>query len=254
MEAALAYQTIVTGQVFDGIDESQQNAVPVIKKILDRTGEVIWEYKPEATTILSKRVSLMISEILRHVMNYGTGRKARDAVQLLFSVDDEMVGFPLPCFGKTGTTNRFTNSSFVGFIPGPQDGSRRLDMKEAYVIATYLGYDDNRPMKSEHHVIYGASGALPLWVDTANAIVNRPSYRRDLEPADLVFDPVSALFSNLQEYRKIAVSPVSGLPVSSWVKEATLPRSLPELMANVNESEGTLKLKRYFEPIGRTEK
>jgi len=81
---------------------------------------------------------------------------------------------PLPSFGKTGTANRYTNSSFVGLIPGPDNTTGQLAIDNGYTIAGYVGFDDNRPMKGDHMALYGSSGALPLWMDTAKAIVKNP--------------------------------------------------------------------------------
>ncbi|MBW1829009.1 MAG: hypothetical protein JRI74_06280, partial [Deltaproteobacteria bacterium] len=204
-EAALVYQTIMTGQVFPISPDAGLEMVPIIKQIVDREGDVLWEYEPEPVKVLSSRVSGVVTGILRKVMEIGTGTKAKNAVRVF--------GIPIPSFGKTGTSNRYTNSSFVGFIPGSDKESGRLDILNGYVIASYVGYDDNRPMKAERLAIYGASGALPLWIDTAEAIVSAKNYTQNIQPADLVFDPVSDLLSEYGSFVSVPVSPVSGLPV-----------------------------------------
>ena len=181
IEAARAYETIMTGQVYPVSPDNDLTMVPVITKIVDREGEILWEYNPKPRTVISKRVSGLVNEILKKVIETGTGRGARDAIRVF--------DIPIPSFGKTGTANRFTNSSFVGFIPGPDEKTGQLDIQKGYVIASYVGYDDNRPMKGKHLAIYGASGAMPLWIDTANAIVNTPDYKKNIQPADLVFNP-----------------------------------------------------------------
>ena len=106
MEAALAYETLVTGKVYPLSPEGGAAMVPIITKIVDRDGEVIYAYTPKPERVLSERVSSQTTEILRKVMEVGTGRKAGDAVRIF--------DIPIPTFGKTGTANRFTNSSFVG--------------------------------------------------------------------------------------------------------------------------------------------
>jgi penicillin-binding protein 1A len=214
--------------------------VPIITKIVDRDGEILWEYKPTPRTVLSKRVSGLVTEILRKVMETGTGKGAKDAVRVF--------DIPIPSFGKTGTANRFTNSSFVGFIPGPDDKTGQLDIQRGYVIASYVGYDDNRPMKGKHLEIYGASGAMPLWIDTANAIVNTTDYSKNLQPADLVFNPLSSPLANDGGFMTVPVSPYTGLPMGSSAKGADS-SNLPNILAEVEQRGNTWILKRRFEPI-----
>jgi len=240
MEAATAYQSITTGQGYRLSSEYGAEMTPIIEKIVDREGEILWQHRPKPKRVISDRVSCLVREILRNVMENGTGRKARDAVQV-FSI-------PVPSFGKTGTSNRFTNSSFVGVIPGPDQKTGELDLQEGYVIAAYVGYDDNRPMKGEHVAIYGASGAMPLWIDTANAIVNRPEYRARLQPADLVFNPLPGSPANLEGFQEVPVSPLNGLPRQlSFGRGRAL--SGPKLLTDVEDDGTSLRLMRRLEPV-----
>ena len=241
MEAALAYQTIMTGRVYPLGPEGDLTDVPIITKIVDREGEILWEYEPKPKKVLSDRVSGLMTEILRKVVETGTGRKARDAIQVS--------GIPVPSFGKTGTANRFTNSSFVGFIPGCNKKTGRLDINEGFVIASYVGYDDNRPMKGRHLAIYGASGALPLWVDTADAIVNTHDYKENLLPANLAFEPLATNLSlGHKDLRSVPVSPVSGLPVN-LSDEAADSSHFPWIFSDVEDRGDTWEFKRHFEPL-----
>ncbi len=239
LEAALVYQTIMTGHVHS-INTELESLIPIITKLVDREGEVLWEYNPKPVRILSKRVSGLVSEITRKVIEMGTGRRARDAVRLY--------DIPIPSFGKTGTSNQYTNSSFVGFIPGPCEETGRFDMDEGYVIASYVGYDDNRSMKGKHLAIYGASGALPLWIDTAAAITNSHDYKGDLQPADLVFNPISGPSAGHTGLQRVPVSPITGLPVR--VSDGAIGSSdLPWVLSEVEDSGSIRKLKRNFEPV-----
>lgn len=240
IEAATAYQTIATGHAYALSSEYGAEMSPIITRIVDREGETLWEHRPKPKKVISKRVSRLVREILRNVMETGTGRTARDAVQV-FDV-------PVPSFGKTGTANRFTNSSFVGVVPGANETTSELDIERAYVIASYVGYDDNRPMKGQHVSIYGASGAMPLWIDTANAIVNRPEYRERLQPADLVFNPFSGSLSHREGFKAVPVSPVTGLPRESFPGRGGA-MSGPKVLADVEDDGVTLRLMRRLEPI-----
>ncbi len=241
MEAALAYEALVTGKVYPLSPEGGAAMVPIITKIVDREGEVIYTYTPKPETVLSERVSILITEILRKVMEVGTGKGAKDAVRVF--------DIPIPTFGKTGTANRFTNSSFVGLIPGHNVNTGQFDIGDGVVIAAYAGYDDNRPMKGKQIAIYGSSGALPLWIDTANAVIKAPDFQKGLQPADLVFS--SGLLrpsADPGELHSIPVSPVTGLP--SMPSKVGAGASKGATVVTETEAHGdTTKLKRRFEPF-----
>jgi hypothetical protein len=244
LEAALAYHTIMTGKAYPVEEKLNLNMVPIITKIVDRQGKIVWEYTPRPREVLSGRVSELVTNILRLAMESGTGRSARDAVRMKIDIEGAGADIPIPCFGKTGTANRHTNSSFVGFIPGPIRGKSEVSLDEGYVVATYVGYDDNRPMKGKHIVIYGASGALPLWIDTVNTIANSKGYRENLEIADLVFDLRSIRMMREDRFLSLPVSSVSGLPVSG-----TPAGRLPEVLADAELKDDLLHLHRTFEPF-----
>jgi penicillin-binding protein 1A len=247
LEAAVAYQAMMTGKVYT-LDEVMTNSmVPIITKIVDRQGKTLWEYEPKAKQVLSKRVSNLVTNILHLVMEDGTGRSARDAVHLHMNIDSMDMEVPVPTYGKTGTANRFTNSSFVGLVPGPDEGSGRLTLKDGYVIASYVGFDDNRPMKGKRISIYGASGALPLWIDTANAIVNSQRFKVNLQVADVAFDPQPSTENADKDLRLVPVSPISGLPLPE--KAGTIAGDFPKVLTYADFADQNLQLNRVFEPI-----
>jgi penicillin-binding protein 1A len=247
LEAALAYEAVMTGKLYPLADEISNAMVPIITKIVDRQGKTLWEYTPNPKKVLSPRVSKLVTNILRLVMENGTGRSARNAVHLSLETGDMDVDVPLPSFGKTGTANRFTNSSFVGFIPGPDDQSGQLGLDEGYVIASYVGFDDNRPMKGKQISIYGASGALPLWIDTANSIVNCAQFKVNLGIADLAFEPQRLVETQDPGLRYVPVSPKSGFPIME--KGGTAPDDAPAVLTDADSPDQTLILRRVFEPI-----
>ncbi|MFH1351564.1 MAG: transglycosylase domain-containing protein [Pseudomonadota bacterium] len=247
MEAALAYQTIMTGHVYPLAKRIEPGMVPVITRIEDRKGETLWEYRQKPQKILSDRVSGLVTEILHMVMEKGTGQGAKDAVGFSIEVDNQVIGFPIPAYGKTGTANRFTNSSFVGFIPVPKKDSEKSNILEGYVIASYVGYDDNRPMKSKHMAIYGASGALPLWIETANAIAKSAAYKKNLQIADLAFDIQSLFTPHQSQFQFVPISPVTGLPL--WRKDGMVSEDYPQVLSYVDLGGDHLELKRLFEPF-----
>ena len=246
MEASQAYQTMMTGNLSPLINGKSAGTVPIITKIVDREGLDIWEYRPQRERVLTTGLSGQISEILRMVMTEGTGRRARGAVRLSLDVEQEKLIIPIPSFGKTGTSNRFTNSSFVGLIPGEVKG-KGLEVQKGYVIGAYVGYDNNRPMKGKQVVIYGSSGALPLWIDTANAIVNSTAYKGNLDIAKLAFDTDWIGLSEKEGFQQVLVSSTTGLPVGS--PETVAGGEGLEFYSFANWERNQLQLKRLFEPI-----
>ena len=240
LEAAQTYQTMMTGKR-PLLFPDYPHLVPVITCIVDRAGETIWEYQPSAERVLSDEVSSQIMEILRLVVTRGTGRRAEGAVRFHLAADPGS-GITIPVYGKTGTANRFMNSSFVGCIPGPDPRTGILTLSEGYAIASYVGYDDNRPMASPRFSVYGATGALPVWIDTANAAVAGSGWRDTFRPADLVFSS-----SNPHIYggilKEAAVSPKSGLPETPGIPFHAL-----------MEGSGSRRVPiRLFEPIEGTQ-
>jgi len=247
LEAALAYETIMTGKVYPLVDRLTTDMVPIITKIVDRQGKVLWEYDPQPKEVLSQRVSGLVTDILRAVMDNGTGRSAKEAIRLRVEAGNENLSVLMRTYGKTGTSNRFTNSSFVGFVPGPDPESGEIRLKNGYVVASYVGYDDNRSMKSKHISIYGSAGALPLWTDTVNVIVNSPNYRKGLQMADLIFEVGSTDVPSNEAFRIVPVSPASGLPET--LRDEPSPGNLPRALAELDVSENPWTLKRGFEPL-----
>ena len=239
MEAALAYESLLTGYRFPFPVGDKEDAVPIIQRITDREGNILWEYAGKPEKVVSDRVSAQVSEILKNVMENGTGSSARDAVKVFDT--------SIPSFGKTGTANNYTNSSFVGFIPGYDKKGGQMSMNEGYVIASYVGYDDNRPMKGKYLSVYGASGALPLWVATAKAVAASPDYVEGLQPADLIFSQMVLPEDIKGEFSKEPVSPLTGLPLQPFEREQLHSR-VPEVLAPIKDMEGKRQLMRHFEP------
>jgi penicillin-binding protein 1A len=248
LEASLAYNTIISGRFFpvDKGTSTTMNA-PIITRITDRNGETIWEYVASPEKVLSRRVSGSVTEILRMVTEQGTGRKATGAVELSVNSDGNTFDIPVPVFGKTGTANLFRNSSFVGIIPGLDPDTGRFDMEQGYVIASYVGYDDNRPMKGRNINISGASGALPLWIDTANVTVNSREYKEGLRLADLAFILPSDPRVVDNSMNPVKVSGITGLPPLTG--EEDFPSENVEVFSHVETEGAFLVFKRDFEPV-----
>jgi penicillin-binding protein 1A len=248
LEAALSYNTIISGSLSTlSEDEAFSYMVPIITKIVDRNGETIWEYVPKSEKVLTERVSASIIEILRIVMENGTGKNAKDLIKTSINFGNSPVEIHIPSFGKTGTANLYTNSSFVGVIPVLDPDNDMFDIDKGYVVASYVGYDDNRPMKGRHINIYGSSGALPLWVDTCNAIVNGKIYKEGRETTDLAFLIESGPLLTGNTLSTVNVSSITGIPLISGEDVAS--SDTIKVYSDIDMENDVLTLKRAFEPI-----
>lgn len=113
--------------------------------------------RPVAERVLDDEVSFIIYDIMRDVIRYGTGRRAR-----VLDRDD--------IAGKTGTTNDGRDAWFSGF-----NGD--------VVTTVWTGFDDMSPLGRGE---WGGSASLPTWIDyMRERLANTPeSYVH--KPASLV--------------------------------------------------------------------
>jgi hypothetical protein len=58
----------------------------------------------------------------------------------------------------------------LGYVPKPNPETQALHYGRAFVVGTYVGYDDNKSMARQSIRISGAAGALPAWIETARGI------------------------------------------------------------------------------------
>lgn len=95
LEMAAAYAAMTNGGIY--------NEPYFIEKVEDRNGNVLIEHEAHPTRAISAQTACLASEILRHNVERGTGKNAQ-------------LG-PQPAAGKTGTTEKNTDTWFVGFTP-----------------------------------------------------------------------------------------------------------------------------------------
>lgn len=92
-----------------------------IKEIYAKDGSPLYERThDENLRVLDEKTVSKITQMLGHVVSEGTGKAA---------------ALPVFTAGKTGTTQNFRDAWFVGFT-------------SKYVIAVWVGNDDNSPMKN----------------------------------------------------------------------------------------------------------
>jgi penicillin-binding protein 1A len=81
-----------------------------IVKVEDADGRVIFETKPRRTIVADSATTAILRDLLRTVVDNGTGYPARDPRQ-------GNLPYEIPAAGKTGTNNDATDIWFAGFTP-----------------------------------------------------------------------------------------------------------------------------------------
>ena len=113
-----------------------------ILRVEDPEGRVVWEMEPERERVLDEEVAYIMVDMMKSVVDAGSGRAIRDPAR--GNVPDT-----LPAAGKTGTTNDGTDVWFAGYTPD-------------LVAVAWLGFDMPKP------ILPNAAGgvyAAPIWAD-----------------------------------------------------------------------------------------
>ena len=139
-----------------------------VMEVVDGNGRLVWRVKPNKKAIISRESAAVITDMLRSVIQDGTGKKA-NIIQR-------------PIAGKTGTTNEYKDALFIGFSPSITTG-------------VWVGQDTFTTIgKGET----GARAALPIWIEfMKRALHNRPIQYFDI-PDDVVkvrIDPTTGLLA-----------------------------------------------------------
>ena len=249
LEVARAYEGLRTGKVFGRGRRDAGEALAIIARIEDADGRVLYVPGEEARRVAEPETVLQVADILRNVVRFGTGGFARRTVRL-HSADPareeqlRALDLAVPLFGKTGTANRFTNAAFVGFVPGPAAEEGWLSLENGYVLASYVGYDDNAPMERRTIRLSGAAGALPAWTGVANALVRIHDYSAGLDLADLAFagaDEAPFSYGQLGQVSVEVAGGQGGIPV---------PAGGNAVVTTFGErgGAGEIRLARFFKP------
>ena len=200
---ALATDATLTGEEVEGVrselvepyDDRRAVEFPdtaLISRIELTDGRVVYQAAREVLPVQSAELAADLGMMLRRTVSHGTGRRAE--AQIRVTSDDpgradelRALDVRMPLFGKTGTTNSYKNSAFIGVVPALPDGGDRLTWGHGAVVATYVGYDDNEEMTRGGIRIQGASGSLPVWIRAAEAVAGRSDVGDRVDLADLAF-------------------------------------------------------------------
>ncbi|MCX7913682.1 MAG: penicillin-binding transpeptidase domain-containing protein, partial [Thermodesulfovibrionales bacterium] len=126
LELTTAYSVFSTGR----------KIVPIAyEKITSREGNILEEIMPHSEEVLSFETVEKMKELLRSVIEDGTAQRAKEL--------DRRV------YGKTGTTNNFSDAWFIGF-------------DDRLLVGVWIGRDNHTPIGERET---GASAALPIWIE-----------------------------------------------------------------------------------------
>ena len=214
VEITTAYQTILTGKVFRCKSGGNQWTEPcLIKEIRDRDNRVIFVDEIEGKTILDENITTQVAAMLHSVFVNGTARGQRKSISI--QSPDKSYTWSYPAFGKTGTTNDYKNVAFLGAIPLYSKTLGGAVADSVIAIGSYVGFDNNRPMKSGKTRIAGASGGLPQWADFATAEIENLGYSDQVDFLDLPSQLAKEVPLLLKKQRgELTVDPMTGIAIA----------------------------------------
>ena len=129
-----------------------------INKIVDRTGEVIFQKEePETKQVIDARIAFIIQDILQEAAKRGTAKKVSELGRGDLA-------------GKTGTTNEAESTWFTGF-------------NEFLVTTVWVGFDQPKSLGNRE---FGSSTALPIWVDFMSPNIDSLPKNKNLPPDGIV--------------------------------------------------------------------
>jgi 1A family penicillin-binding protein len=153
------------------------NLHPILK-VTNPKGQVLEEYRPLSsplfgTKVLPEGVSWIISSILS---DNGARTPEFGANSPLY-----IKGFTVPV--KTGTTNDYRDNWTIGYTP-------------SYVVATWVGNNDNTPLKN---VSSGITGAAPIWHQIMLNLIKSKPPEVPQKPDNIIGENVCATSGLLPE-------------------------------------------------------
>ncbi|WP_173475164.1 transglycosylase domain-containing protein [Fibrobacter succinogenes] len=220
-EISTAYQTILTGKIFKCKDADWTEPC-FIKEIRNRDGRVIFRNKMESRKVLDDTVTTQVGVMLRSVFTNGTAHSQLKALSIKNPEGAAKLRFPV--MGKTGTTNDYRNVAFLGALPTYVKEKNGIALDSVIAIGSYVGFDDNKPLKSGRTRIAGASGGLPQWATFAKEemdIIGLPKKIDFLDISMLATGEVPLMLTN--ERGELTVDPMTGEALVNGEKGRPLP-------------------------------
>lgn len=119
-----------------------------IREVQAGNGDSLEQSGPKLTDAISPTTAVTLRSMLIQAATWGTGAKAKIA------------GYET--FGKTGTTNDWTDAWFAGGVPG-------------LVVVVYVGNDNHKPLGGRQT---GTVAAVPIWHEFVKFAVTKLNLRK----------------------------------------------------------------------------
>lgn len=133
-----------------------------VKEVQSRNGDSLEQSGPQLTGAISPATAVSLRSMLVQAATWGTGAGAR------------IPGYET--FGKTGTTNDWTDAWFVGGIPG-------------LVVVVYVGNDNHKPLGGRQT---GTVAAVPIWHEFVKFATTKLSFPKTFTiPPDASLESVT---------------------------------------------------------------
>ncbi|MDO4159719.1 MAG: transglycosylase domain-containing protein [Prevotellaceae bacterium] len=155
-----------------------------VTKIEDNEGNVIADFQPRMNEVISEESSYKMLEMLRGVMDGGTGSRMR----YKYNVRCEMGG-------KTGTTNRNADAWFMGFTP-------------SLVSGCWVGGEDRDIHFDSTRMGQGANMALPIWAYYMKKVFADRSLGYDVNEKFDIPEDFNSCASEIDEYDTVGIEEV----------------------------------------------
>jgi len=133
LELTAAYSVFATGRKIEPI---------AYEMIMDKNGIAIDDASPSRSAFLEEETVEEMKKLLSAVVEYGTAQKAKELNRVVY--------------GKTGTTNDYSDAWFIGF-------------DDELIVGVWVGRDDHKPIGNKET---GAQAALPIWIEFMKNIKN----------------------------------------------------------------------------------
>ncbi len=126
MDMVCAYSAFATGT----------HVKPMLYEwVMNKDGMPLSEMKEERTELISREDAEEMKKLLRAVVEEGTAQRVKELKKTLY--------------GKTGTTNDYSDAWFIGF-------------DDHLVVGVWVGRDNHKPIGAKET---GARAALPIWIE-----------------------------------------------------------------------------------------
>ncbi|MCK4305162.1 MAG: PBP1A family penicillin-binding protein [Candidatus Eisenbacteria sp.] len=132
-----------------------------IDRVINRHGGLTERHNPHSRQVLDEQTSFIVTDMLRSVLDGGTGKTARTSW-----------GFHDQAAGKTGTYDDYTDAWFIGYTPN-------------LAVGVWVGFDYKIPIGDKHSGT-GAMAALPIWARFMKTAVAKTGSREFEVPEGLI--------------------------------------------------------------------